>query len=110
MTQISRDGTTWCARSRRRARGHRGRANATAALAEGVELLWESDWEAVARLGRIVVIPDALVTVDHAGSRARAFIEADRATERHQAFAAKVRRYVDLYLRDDWRADLDRGS
>jgi hypothetical protein len=81
-------------------------AFARAALAAGVDLLWESDWETVAHLRGTVVIPDALVTLDHAGWRTRAFIEADRATERRQAFARKVRRYVDLYLRDDWRQAL----
>lgn len=81
-------------------------AFARSALAAGVDVLWESDWEAVTRLGSTVVIPDALVTLDHAGWRTRAFIEADRATERRQAFARKVRRYVDLYLRDDWRKAL----
>lgn len=34
-------------------------------------------------------------------------IEADRATEWHAAFTEKVRRYIDVYLRDDWRASLD---
>jgi hypothetical protein len=81
-------------------------AFASAAHRDGVELLWESDWEALTRLQATIVIPDALVTLRHDGWRTRGCIEADRATERHQAFARKVRRYVDLYLGDRWRAEL----
>lgn len=79
---------------------------ARAASREGVELLWESDWEALSRLRATIVIPDAIVTLKRDGWRTRGCIEADRATERHQAFARKVRRYVDLYLGDRWRAEL----
>lgn len=67
-------------------------------------LCWETDWEAVARLGSAVVIPDAFVTLERQGWRTRAFIEVDRATERVAAFERKVERYVELYLRDAWRA------
>jgi hypothetical protein len=68
-----------------------------------IALLWESDWEAVARLGTTLAIPDALVTLEQGGWRTRAFIEADRSTEWLSAFATKVRRYVDLYRREEWR-------
>lgn len=68
-----------------------------------VALTWESDWEAVTRIGCATAIPDALATFEHAGWRTRAFIEADRSTEHDQAFATKVRRYVQLYLADTWR-------
>jgi len=79
----------------------------TAAQGAGdVDLLWESDWEAVVRVGSGPVIPDALVTLERGGWRTRAFVEADRSTEWQHAFARKVRRYVQLYLRDDWRASL----
>ncbi len=44
------------------------------------------------------------MTVDCAGWRTRAFIEADRSTEWVTAFSKKVRLYVDLYRRDTWRA------
>ena len=71
-----------------------------------VGLVWESDWEAVARLGSATAIPDALVTFEHAGWHTRAFIEADRSTEHDEAFASKVRRYVQLYLADAWRTAL----
>jgi len=74
-----------------------------AAHARNVALVWESDWEAIARIGCAVAIPDALVTLEREGWRTRAFIEADRSTERHQAFAEKVRRYVEVYRRDEWR-------
>jgi hypothetical protein len=79
---------------------------AAAQSAGDVDLLWESDWEAVIRVGSSHVIPDALVALERGGWRTRAFVEADRSTERHQAFADKVRRYVQLYLRDDWRVSL----
>jgi hypothetical protein len=79
----------------------------SAALAAGdVTLGWESDWEAVARIGPLPAVPDALVTLERSGWRARAFIEADRATEWYSAFALKVRRYVELYRGDAWRASL----
>ncbi len=68
-----------------------------------VALVWESDWEAVARLGSTAAIPDAFVTVERGKWRTRAFIEADRSTEWNRAFAGKVRRYIDLYHRDTWR-------
>lgn len=71
-----------------------------------VSLVWESDWEAVAHVRSKTAIPDALVTIERAGWRTRAFIEADRSTEWQRAFAEKVRRYVDLYLRDEWRASI----
>lgn len=71
--------------------------------ARDVSLLWESDWEALARVGSAVVLPDALVSFERDGWRTRAFIEADRATEWQSAFASKVRRYIDLYRRDEWR-------
>src|SRR5207247_1495672 len=77
-----------------------------AARQSAVGLVWESDWEAVARLGSATAIPDALATFEHSGWHTRAFIEADRSTEHDQAFAAKVRRYVQLYLADAWRAAL----
>ena len=70
----------------------------------GVALVWESDWEAVTRIGSALAIPDAFVILEHGGWRTRAFIEADRSTEHEDAFAQKVRRYVQLYLADDWRA------
>lgn len=80
---------------------------ATAAVNAGdVALLWESDWEAVVRVGSSVVIPDALVTLERGGWRTRAFVEADRSTEWQHAFADKVRRYVELYSGEHWRASL----
>jgi hypothetical protein len=75
-----------------------------AARATDIGLWWESDWEAVARIGSAIVIPDALVTLERQGWRTRAFIEADRATERESAFARKLRRYIELYRADVWRA------
>lgn len=69
-------------------------------------LLWESDWEALARIGSAIVVPDALVSLERTGWRTRAFIEADRATEWQSAFASKVRRYIDLYRRDEWRRSM----
>jgi hypothetical protein len=67
-------------------------------------LCWDSDWEAVERIGSAIVIPDAFVTLERMGWRTRAFIEADRATERESAFARKLLRYIELYRADDWRA------
>jgi protein involved in plasmid replication-relaxation len=76
-----------------------------AALRAGdTDLWWESDWAALRRIGSTGVIPDALVTLERRGWRTRAFIEADRATERETAFARKLHRYIDLYRADDWRA------
>jgi hypothetical protein len=75
-----------------------------AARATDIAFSWESDWEAVARMGSAVVIPDALVTLERKGWRTRAFIEADRATEREGAFARKLRRYIEFYRSDAWRA------
>jgi len=77
-----------------------------AARAGDVDLLWQADWEIVHDLGCTTVIPDAFVTLERGGWRTRAFIEADRATEREHAFANKVRRYVDLYRDDRWRSVL----
>lgn len=77
-----------------------------AARAGDVELFWQADWEIVHELGCTRVIPDAFVTLERGGWRTRAFIEADRATEREHAFANKVRRYVDLYRDDRWRSVL----
>jgi hypothetical protein len=77
-----------------------------AARAGDVDLSWEADWEIVHELGHTTVIPDAFVTLERGGWRTRAFIEADRATEREHAFANKVRRYVDLYRDDRWRSAL----
>lgn len=71
-----------------------------------ISLVWESDWEAVAHVRSAAAIPDGFVTIERAGWRTRAFVEADRSTEWQRAFAEKVRRYVDLYLRDDWRASI----
>jgi hypothetical protein len=47
-----------------------------------------------------------LVTLERGAWRVRAFIECDRSTEWYQAFAEKVRRYVDLYTADEWRVAL----
>jgi hypothetical protein len=74
-----------------------------AAREADVALAWESDWQAVTRLGSAMAIPDALATFEHDGRRVRAFMEADRSTEHDEAFATKVRRYVQLYLADEWR-------
>jgi len=71
-----------------------------------VSLVWESDWEAVAHMRSAAVIPDGFVTIERGGWRTRAFIEADRSTEWQRAFAEKIRRYADLYLRDEWRASI----
>ncbi|MGH2490642.1 MAG: replication-relaxation family protein [Candidatus Limnocylindria bacterium] len=79
---------------------------AAATNAGDVDLLWESDWEAVVRVGSSLVIPDALVTLERGGWRTRGFVQADRSTEWQHAFAEKVRRYVALYARDQWRATL----
>jgi protein involved in plasmid replication-relaxation len=75
-----------------------------AAQAGDIALSWQADWEIVHELGCTTVIPDAFVTLERDGWRTRAFIEADRATEREHAFANKVRRYVDLYRDDGWRS------
>jgi hypothetical protein len=77
-----------------------------AARAGDIELSWQADWEIVHELGCTTVIPDAFVNLERGGWRTRAFIEADRATEREHAFANKVRRYVDLYRDDRWRSVL----
>lgn len=77
-----------------------------AARAGDIDLSWQADWEIVNDLGCTTVIPDAFVTLERGGWRTRAFIEADRATEREHAFANKVRRYVDLYREDRWRCVL----
>ncbi|HEY6203923.1 MAG TPA: replication-relaxation family protein [Candidatus Limnocylindria bacterium] len=77
-----------------------------AARAGDIELSWQADWEIVHELGCTTVIPDAFVTLERGGWRTRAFIEADRATERERAFANKVRRYVELYRDDRWRSVL----
>lgn len=71
-----------------------------------VGLVWESDWEAVAHVRSAAVIPDGFVTIERGGWRTRAFVEADRSTEWQRAFAEKIRRYADLYLRDEWRASI----
>jgi hypothetical protein len=78
----------------------------SAARAGDIDLSWQADWEIVHDLGCTTVIPDAFVTLERGGWRTRAFIEADRATEREHAFANKVRRYVDLYRDDRWRSVL----
>jgi hypothetical protein len=75
-------------------------AFAHAATQDGVDLVWNSDWKALALLGATIVIPDAMVSLSYGGWRTWGCIEADRATERREAFARKVRRYVDLYLGD----------
>ena len=77
-----------------------------AARAGDIDLSWQADWEIVHELGCTTVIPDAFVTLERGGWRTRAFIEADRATEREHAFANKVRRYVDLYRDERWRSVL----
>jgi len=77
-----------------------------AARAGDIDLFWQADWEIVRELGCTTVIPDAFVTLECGGWRTRAFIEADRATEREHAFANKVRRYVHLYRDDGWRSVL----
>jgi hypothetical protein len=77
-----------------------------AARAGDIDLSWDADWEIVHDLGCTTVIPDAFVTFERGGWRTRAFIEADRGTEREQAFANKVRRYVDLYRDERWRSVL----
>lgn len=71
-----------------------------------LDLIWEADWAAVTRLGTQGVIPDAFVTLERGGWRVRAFIEADRSTEHDAAFTRKIRRYIRLYLADDWRSRL----
>jgi len=78
----------------------------SAARAGDIDLSWQPDWEIVHDLGCTTVIPDAFVTLERGGWRTRAFIEADRATEREHAFANKVRRYVDLYRDERWRSVL----
>jgi len=78
----------------------------SATRAGDIDLSWQADWEIVHELGCTTVIPDAFVTLERDGWRTRAFIEADRATEREHAFANKVRRYVDLYRDDRWRSVL----
>ena len=77
-----------------------------ALAARDIGLLWESDWEAVARIGSTAAIPDAFVTLERGGWLARAFVEADRSTEWYSAFGNKVRRYVELYRAEEWRAAL----
>ena len=74
-----------------------------AQVAADTGMAWESDWEAVARVGSMVVIPDALLTYEVARRRTYAFIEADRANEYDAAFGRKVERYLRLYRSDTWR-------
>lgn len=74
------------------------------AIAAGdIDLSWQTDWDIVAELPRTRAIPDAFIRLGRSGWSLNGFIEADRATEREHAFANKVRRYVDLYLADNWR-------
>jgi len=67
---------------------------------------WRCDWQVVARLGSTAVIPDALATCILGGQRLYAFVEADRATERTEAFLRKVARYLELYRIGTWREAL----
>src|SRR5437870_11540765 len=56
-----------------------------AARAGDVDLSWQADWEIVHDLACTTAIPDAFVTLERGGWRTRAFVEADRATERDHA-------------------------
>jgi hypothetical protein len=64
---------------------------------------WQCDWEVVALLGSTPVIPDALAVCTIGRNRLWVFVEADRATERTEAFVGKITRYVELFHGGTWR-------
>ncbi|TMC48909.1 MAG: hypothetical protein E6J20_18320 [Chloroflexi bacterium] len=64
---------------------------------------WDFDWGAGEPIGGGVVVPDARLVYANAEYEVEAFVEIDLGTERMGFFAAKLRRYLELYRAGTWR-------
>ena len=73
----------------------------------GHELLeWESDWQAVLRLGSSLVVPDGHLVYASRDYELDALVEVDLGTEGTRFFGRKIQRYLDLFRSSSWRHHL----